>query len=110
MTAKRGRGRPKLHTEAVERSQVSLPLTVDKKLRKAGKGSLSAGIVAAGYRIPDKVRDPKQRFVHITDPEIIAAIKRCNLTDPIGGLINGEWYAEWHSLQQYLKRSPEIDV
>lgn len=55
MTAKRGRGRPKLHAEPVERSQVSLPVSVDAKLRKAGNGSLSAGIIIAA----SKLRNPK---------------------------------------------------
>ena len=51
MTTKRGRGRPKLHTEAVERSQVSLPVSVSQKLRKAGDGSLSRGIVIAAKKV-----------------------------------------------------------
>jgi len=108
--AKRGRGRPKLHTEPVERSQVSLPVSTDRKLRAAGNGSLSAGIVVAGYRVPDKPRPPKQRYVVVTDEATIEAIKRAGLTDPVGGLIEGKWWAEWHSLQQYLKRPVEIDV
>lgn len=51
MTAKRGRGRPKMHTEPVERSQVSIPVSVDKKLRQLGGGSLSAGIVKAAKKV-----------------------------------------------------------
>lgn len=109
MTTKRGRGRPKMHTEPVERSQVSLPVSVDKRLRAAGGGSLSAGIVAAGYRVPDKPRPPKQRFVVVTDPDEIEAIKRAGIRDPIGGLIEGKWYAEWHSLQQYRRKPVEIE-
>jgi hypothetical protein len=110
MTAKRGRGRPKLHTEAVERSQVSLPVSVSTKLRDAGNGSLSAGIVAAGYRVPHKPRPPKQRFVPITDADEIEAVKRSGIRDPIGGMIDGKWYAEWHSLMQYRKKPVEFDV
>lgn len=110
MTAKRGRGRPKMHTEGVERSQVSLPATLSKKLRKLGGDSLSAGITAAGYRVPDKARDPKQRYVVVTDPETIAAIKRAGLKDPVGGLIDGKWYAEAFTLKQYKNEQQDIDV
>jgi hypothetical protein len=49
--AKRSRGRPKIHTEPVERSQVSLPVSVDKDLRKLGGGSLSRGIVKAAKKV-----------------------------------------------------------
>lgn len=98
MTAKRGRGRPKLHTEAVERSQVSVQVSVSQKLRKLGEGSLSAGIVAASYRVPDKPRPPKSRYTVVTDPEVIEAIKRAGLGDPIGGVIDGQWFAEAQSL------------
>ena len=101
MTAKRGRGRPKLHTEAVERSQVSVQVSVSQKLRKLGEGSLSAGIVAASYRVPDKPKPPKSRYVVVTDPAEIEAIERAGLRDPIGGFLNGQWFAEASSLQQF---------
>lgn len=110
MTAKRGRGRPKLHTEPVERSQVSLPASLSKKLRTLGGDSLSAGITAAGYRIPVKALDPKQRYVVVTDPEIIEAIKRAGLKDPVGGFLNGQWFAEAFTLKQYKNEQQEIDV
>ncbi len=101
MAAKRGRGRPKLHTEDVERSQVALPVSVDKKLRKAGGGSLSAGITKASYRIPDPPKDPKERYVIVTDKDEISAIKRAGFLDPIGGCIKGQWFAEAESLKAY---------
>ena len=101
MTAKRGRGRPKLHTEAVERSQVSVQVSVSQKLRKLGEGSLSAGIVAASYRVPDKPKPPKSRYVVVTDPAEIEAIERAGLRDPIGGFLNGQWFAEAQSMAQF---------
>jgi hypothetical protein len=101
MTAKRGRGRPKLHTEAVERSQVSVPVSVSEKLREVGDGSLSAGIVAASYRVPDKPKPPKSRYTVVTDEAEIEAIKRAGLADPIGGVIDGQWFAEAQSLAQF---------
>ena len=36
------------------------------------------------YQIPDKPKDDKQRYVRVTDPAEIEAIKRCGLKDPIG--------------------------
>ena len=108
MTTKRGRGRPKLHTEAVERSQVSLPVSVSKKLRKLGGDSLSAGITKASYRVPAKPADPKQRYIVVTDPGEIEAIKRSGWRDPIGGFLNGQWFAEAHSLKVY-RESPDAD-
>jgi hypothetical protein len=110
MTAKRGRGRPKLHTEAVERSQVSLPVSVSQKLREAGDGSLSNGIARIAYRVPDAPKPPKQRYQIVTDPDEITAIKRAGMTDLIGGVINGQWFAETRSLKQYRKEPVETDV
>jgi len=101
MTAKRGRGRPKLHTEPVERSQVSLPVSVSKRLRKLGGDSLSNGITKASYRIPDPPKDPKARYVVVTEKDEIAAIKRAGWLDPVGGVINGQWFAEAQSLKTY---------
>lgn len=99
--AKRGRGRPKLHTEPVERSQVSLPVSVSKRLRKLGGDSLSVGIAKASYRIPDPPKDPKARYVVVTDKDEISAIKRAGWLDPVGGVINGQWFAEARSLKTY---------
>jgi hypothetical protein len=107
---KRRRGRPKLHTEAVERSQVSLPVSVSAKLRALGGDSLSQGITAASYRVPDAPRPPKRRYVVVTDPDEIEAIKRAGLRDPIGGCLNGQWFAEAHSLAQYRKQPVEFEV
>jgi hypothetical protein len=107
---KRRRGRPKLHTEAVERSQVSLPVSVSAKLRALGGDSLSQGITAASYRVPDAPRPPKKRYVVVTDPAEIEAVRRAGLRDPIGGLIEGKWYAEAASLAQWRRQKVEIDV
>ena len=106
--AKRGRGRPKLHTEPVERSQVSVPVSVSQKLRKLGEGSLSQGVTAASYRVPDKPRPPKSRYVVVTDPGEIEAIKRAELADPIGGVIDGQWFAEAQSLAAYRGDKPYV--
>ncbi len=108
--AKKRMGRPPLTGETGERFQVTIPPTVAKRLRDAGNGSLSAGIVAAGYRVPDKPKPPKQRYVEVTDPETIEAIKRAGLRDPVGGLIEGKWYAEAHSLAQYRRKPVEFTV
>lgn len=110
MSSKRKPGRPSLTGETGERYQVTIPPTVADKLRASGNGSLSAGIVAAGYRVPDKPRPPKQRFVPITDADEIEAVKRSGIRDPIGGMIDGKWYAEWHSLMQYRRKPVEFDV
>jgi hypothetical protein len=107
---KRGRGRPSLTGETGERYQVTIPPTVADKLRESGNGSLSAGIVAAGYRVPDKPKPPKQRYVVVTDPDEIEAVKRAGLRDPVGGLIDGKWYAEAFTLAQYRRKKVEIEV
>lgn len=53
------------------------------------------------YRVPDKPAEPKLRLVRVTDQAEIAAIARNELRDPIGATVNGETWAEWHSLRQY---------
>jgi hypothetical protein len=100
------RGRPKIHTEPVVRSQVSLPISVDKELRKLGDDSLSVGISRAAYARPKK---PKKvpRYVAVTDPDEIAAIQRNEHTDPNGGLFDGIWIAEPVSLKKYRKFKAE---
>ena len=100
-TTKRGRGRPKLYTEAVDRSHVSVPVSVSEKLRKLGNGSLSQGITAASYRVPDKPKPSKSRYVVVTDPVEVEAIKNAGLRDPIGGFLNGQWFAEAQSLAPF---------
>jgi hypothetical protein len=45
LKAKRGRGRPSLTGETGQRYQVTIPPTIADRLRKIGKGSLSAGII-----------------------------------------------------------------
>jgi hypothetical protein len=110
MSAKRGPGRPKLFEGDSERKTVHLLPEVSAKVAAIGDGSLSQGIDRLAYRVPDKPRPPKQRYVVITDADEIEAVKRSGLRDPIGGLIDGKWYAEWHSLMQYRKKSVEFDV
>ncbi len=105
--AKAKRGRPSLTGETGERFQVHLPPKVAKALKAVGDKSLSQGIIRAAYRIPDEDKDPKERYVVVTDKEEIAAIKRCGLIDPIGGLINGVWFAEARSLELYRNRNAE---
>ena len=101
MTAKKRPGRPALFDSEAERKTVHLPAPVIDKLAKLGEGSLSRGIVAAGYRVPDKPRPPKSCYTVVTDPEVIEAIKRAGLGDPIGGVIDGQWFAEAQSLAAY---------
>ena len=108
--AKRGRGRPKLFDGDAERKTVHLLPEVVAKVEAIGDGSLSQGIDRLAYRVPDKPRPPKQRFVPITDAEEIEAVKRSGIRDPIGGMIDGKWYAEWHSLMQYRRKPVEFDV
>jgi hypothetical protein len=46
------RGRPSLSGETGERYQVTIPPSVEAKLRRYGGGSLSAGIIKIAKRIP----------------------------------------------------------
>ncbi len=91
-----------MHTEAVERSQVSLPVSVDKELRKLGGDSLSAGIVRAAHERPPK-RPKKPRLVEVTDPGEIDAIKAGDWAAPVGGEYEGRWLAESSTLANYRK-------
>jgi len=50
--AKRGRGRPSLTGETGQRYQVTIPPSIEAKLRAYGGGSLSAGIIKAAKRLP----------------------------------------------------------
>jgi hypothetical protein len=62
------------------------------------------------YTVPPKPEDPKPRYVEVTDLDLISAIQRGALTDPIGGEVNGKWYAEAHSLRQFRGLPVEFDV
>jgi len=108
--AKKRMGRPPLSGETGQRYQVTIPPTVADKLREHGGGSLSQGIIHSGYRVPDAPRPPKKRYVVVTDPAEIEAVKRAGLRDPIGGLIEGKWYAEAGSLAQWRKQRVEFDI
>jgi len=48
--AKRPRGRPSLTGETGQRYQVTIPPTIAAKIREAGGGSLSRGIIALAKR------------------------------------------------------------
>jgi hypothetical protein len=50
--AKRGRGRPPISQQAGKRSMVHLPKELDERLRAAGGGSLSLGIIRHVARLP----------------------------------------------------------
>jgi hypothetical protein len=106
VAAKRGPGRPKMHVEPVERSQVSLPVSVDKDLRELGGGSLSTGISRAAFARPKK-RPKKPRMVPVTDPEEIAAIQSDLWCAPLGGEFEGRWLAEASTLANYRKLKAE---
>ncbi len=101
MTTKKRPGRPALFDSEAERKTVHLPAPVIDKLAKLGDGNLSRGIAAASYRVPDKPKPPKSRYVVVTDPAEIEAIERAGLRDPIGGFLNGQWFAESQSLAQF---------
>lgn len=72
------------------------------------------------YTVPDKPAEPKPRYVRVTDPAEIEAIKRAGLRDPIGGphwekSADGStqfiaWYAEVHSLAQFRGQPVEFNV
>lgn len=49
--AKRGRGRPPLSGETGQRYQVTIPPSIEAKLRAYGSGSLSAGIIKAAKKV-----------------------------------------------------------
>ena len=99
--AKKRMGRPPIGDKAGKRYQVHLTPAVAEKLREHGEESLSRGITAASYRVPDKPKPPKSRYVVVTDEAEIAAIERAGLRDPIGGCLNGQWFAEAGSLAQF---------
>lgn len=50
---KRGRGRPSLSGETGERYQVTIPPSIEARVRKFGGGSLSAGIIKLATLIHD---------------------------------------------------------
>jgi hypothetical protein len=60
------------------------------------------------YQVPDKPRPPKSRYIVVTDPGEIEAIKRAGLADPIGGVIDGQWFAEAQSLAAYRGGKPYV--
>lgn len=62
------------------------------------------------YQIPAPLPDAKLRFVRVTDAAEIAAIQRGCMADPVGAQMGEDWYAEWHSLQQFRKVPVEIEV
>lgn len=51
--AKRGRGRPSLSGETGERYQVTIPPSIEAKIRAHGGGSLSAGIIKLAKKLRD---------------------------------------------------------
>lgn len=62
------------------------------------------------YVVPPKPADPKPRMVRVTDPVEIEAIQRAGLRDPVGGCIDGVWYADAHSLAQFRGQPVEFNV
>ena len=62
------------------------------------------------YTVPPKPAEPKLRLVRVTDPAEIAAIERADIRDPIGATVNGETWAEWHSLRQFRGLPVEFTV
>lgn len=113
MTAKRPVGRPALFDAEAVRKTVHLPAKVIKAATKAGDGSLSRGIASAFTK--EAQRGRQHRLVEVTDLAEIEAIK-LGLSDtsdimtkeqallfPIGGEINGRWYAEADSIRKWRR-------
>ena len=62
-----------------------------------------------GYKIPDPEKDPKHRYVRVTDPvEIAACIRNDSLDCPDAECIDGEWFATLRSLQTFRREPVEI--
>ncbi len=47
--------------------------------------------------------DRKHRLVEVTAQDEIDSIVRADLTDIIGGMVDGKWYAERRSLDAYRR-------
>lgn len=60
--------------------------------------------------VTPKQPEPKVRLMRVTDPAEIAAIERNGLRDPIGSTVNGETWAEAHSLRQFRGLPVEFNV
>lgn len=64
-----------------------------------------------GYKIPDPLKDPKHRYIRVTDPaEIEACIRNNDLKCPDGMEIDGEWFATLISLRNFRGEAVEIEV
>lgn len=64
-----------------------------------------------GYKIPDPLKDPKHRYVRVTDPaEIAACIRNDSLDCPDGMEVDGEWFATLRSLQTFRREPVEIEL
>ncbi len=55
------------------------------------------------YQIQPEPAEPKPRYVVVTDPDVIAAIQKPGLCDPIGHFdeATGQWLAESQWLAYY---------
>lgn len=62
------------------------------------------------YQVPPRPPEPKPRMVRVTDPVEIKSIQRNGLRDPIGATVNGETWAESHSLAQFRGQPVEFNV
>jgi hypothetical protein len=54
--------------------------------------------------------DRKHRLVEVTAADEIESIQRGDLTDIIGGEIDGKWYAERKSLDAYRKNRAALEA
>lgn len=72
-----------------------------KKTPKAKSAKPSPYVTAWSKRTQ---RGRQHRLIEVTDPDEIKAIKRGDLTDPIGGLYDGKWLAERSTLDAYRKQ------
>ena len=62
------------------------------------------------YTVPPKPAEPKLRLVRVTDESEIAAIHSKDFRSPIGATVNGETWAEAHSLRQFRGLPVEFNV
>ena len=53
--------------------------------------------------------NPKQKFVLVTKSDEIEAIQRNELTDPIGGEYQGQWFAYEWSIKAWRARASVRD-
>jgi len=62
------------------------------------------------YKVPDKPKPPKTRYMETTDPAEQVPLKDCVLESPIGDWRDGKFYATSYSLDQYRGKPYVVKV